>query len=44
MCGIYKCEQRELPSVFNGPDFHYKNIILQAVRRSVNVLNVSTCI
>ena len=35
------CERSELSCLFNGPDFHY---IFQADRRSINVLNVSTCI
>ena len=43
----YNCERSELSSLFNGPDFRYIYIyiyIFQAVRRAVNVLNVSTCI
>ena len=35
------CERSELSGLFNGTDFIY---IFQAVRRAVNVLNVSTCI
>ena len=41
----YNCERSEFSSVFNGHDFHYKHIyyryIFQAIRRAVNVLNVS---
>ena len=37
-CNYERCE---LSSVFNGPDFLYT---FQAVRHSVNVLNVSMCI
>ena len=52
----YYCERSELPSLFNGTDFYiilyiyiyiyiYNYVyIFQAVRRAVNVLNVSTCI
>ena len=45
----YNCERSELSSLFNGTDFFYIYIyiyicIFQAVRRAVNVLNVSTCI
>ena len=36
------CERSELSSLFNGTDFSI--YIFQAVRRAVNVLNVSTCI
>ena len=38
----YNCERSELSSLFNGTDFSI--YIFQAVRRAVNVLNVSTCI
>ena len=47
------CERSELSGLFNGTDFLYIYIykyiciyicIFQAVRRAVNVLNVSTCI
>ena len=43
------CERSELSSEFNGTDFLSLSIynyigIFQAVRRAVNVLNVSTCI
>ena len=38
---VHNCEQSELSGLFNGTDFLY---IFQAVRRAVNVLNVSTCI
>ena len=43
---VCNCERRELSSVFNGLDFCYiYNIyIFQAIHRSINVLNVSTCI
>ena len=34
------CDQRELYGVFNGRDYIY---IVQVVRHSINVLNVSTC-
>ena len=37
------CERSELPSLFNGTDFYIYVYIFQAVRRAVNVLNVSTC-
>ena len=37
------CERSELSGEFNGKDFLYI-YIFQAVRRAVNVLNVSTCI
>ena len=46
LSSIY-CERSELSSLFNGTDFFYIYmfiIIFQAVRRAVNVLNVSTCI
>ena len=36
----HNCERSELSGEFNGTDFH----MFQAVRRAVNVLNVSTCI
>ena len=41
------CERSELSGLFNGTNFLYIYIyicIFQAVRRAVNVLNVSTCI
>ena len=40
------CERSELSGEFNGTNFLYIYIIymFQAVRRAVNVLNVSTCI
>ena len=41
---IYNCEQSELSGEFNGTDFLYNYMVFQAVRRAVNVLNVSTCI
>ena len=37
------CERSELSGLFNGTDFIYA-CVFQAVRRAVNVLNVSTCI
>ena len=40
---IYNCERSELFGEFNGTYFLYI-YIYQAVRRAVNVLNVSTCI
>ena len=43
----FYCEQSELSGEFNGTDFLYIYInkyMFQAVRRAVNVLNVSTCI
>ena len=44
---LYVCviasEASFLYSLFNGSDFYY-NYIFQNVRRSVSVLNVSTCI
>ena len=39
----YNCERSEISGVFNGTDFIY-TYMFQAVRRAVNVLNVSTCI
>ena len=37
------CERSELSGLFDGTDFIYI-ILFQAVRRAVNVLNVSMCI
>ena len=37
------CERSKLSGEFNGTDFLYI-YLFQAVRRAVNVLNVSTCI
>ena len=43
---LHYCERSELSGLFNGTDFLYNYIcsIFQAVRRAVNVLNVSTYI
>ena len=41
---LYYCERSELSGVFIGTDFLYILCVFQAVRRAVNVLNVSTCI
>ena len=40
---IRNCERSELSGEFNGTDFLYI-YLFQAVRRAINVLDVSTCI
>ena len=41
---LTSCERSELSGLFNARIFYIYVYIFQAVRRAVNVLNVSTCI